>query len=103
MTKWILNCIFPVMEWSTDTKTGYDDLEVYIEYGYVFVSSVGRNHAKMANFSFKPYLLKRRPLVSTDRQAFLSISMAVAPLVSKFESRVWSILCLLYTLGKKGC
>ena len=31
MTKWILNCIFPVMEWSSDTKTVYDDLEVYME------------------------------------------------------------------------
>ena len=41
------------MEWSTDTKIGYDDLEVYIEYGYVFVTSTGRNHVKMAAFSFK--------------------------------------------------
>ena len=40
------------MEWSTDTKTGYDDLEVYMEYGYVFVSTTGRNHDKMATFSF---------------------------------------------------
>ena len=40
------------MEWSTDTKTGYDDLEVYMEYGYVFVSSTGRNNVKMAAFSF---------------------------------------------------
>ena len=40
------------MEWSTDTKTGYDDLEVYMEYGYVFVSSTGRNDVKMAAFSF---------------------------------------------------
>ena len=39
------------MEWSTYTKSGYDDLEVYMEYGYVFVSSTGRNHAKMATFS----------------------------------------------------
>ena len=54
LTKWILNCIFPVMQWSTDTKTGYDDLEVYImmEYEYVFVSSTDRNHGKMAAFSF---------------------------------------------------
>ena len=41
------------MEWSTDTKTGYDDLEVYMESGYVFVSSTGRNNVKMAAFSFK--------------------------------------------------
>ena len=41
------------MEWSTDTKTGYNDLEVYMEYGYVFVSSTGRNNVKMAAFSFK--------------------------------------------------
>ena len=41
------------MEWSTDTKTGYDDLEVYMEYGYVFVSSTGRNNVKMVAFSFK--------------------------------------------------
>ena len=40
------------MEWSTDTKTGYDDLEVYMGYGYVFVSSTGRNDVKMAAFSF---------------------------------------------------
>ena len=40
------------MEWSTDTKNGYDNLEVYMEYGYVSVSSTGRNHAKMATFSF---------------------------------------------------
>ena len=48
------------MVWSTDTKTGYNDLEVYMEYGYVFVSSTGRNHAKMAAFSFNfthvPYI-----------------------------------------------
>ena len=34
------------MERSTDTKTGYDDLEVYLEYGYVFVSSTGRMMSK---------------------------------------------------------
>ena len=42
-----------MIEWSTDTKTGYGDLEVYMEYGYVFVSSASRNHVKMATFSFK--------------------------------------------------
>ena len=49
--KWLngyLTVFFPVMELSTDTKTGYDDLEVYMEYGYVFVSSTGRNHVQMA-------------------------------------------------------
>ena len=46
MIKWILNCIFPVLEWRIDTKNGYDDLEVNMEYGYVFVSTAGRNHAK---------------------------------------------------------
>ena len=46
------------MEWSTDTKTGYDDLEVYMEYGHVFVSSTGRNNLKMAAFSFKRDLLE---------------------------------------------
>ena len=40
------------MEWSTDTKTGYDDLEVYMGYGYVFVSSTGRNNVKMAALTF---------------------------------------------------
>ena len=45
------------MEWSADTKTSYDDLEVYMEYGYVFVNSTGRNHAKMAAFSFKLHRL----------------------------------------------
>ena len=53
MTKWILKCIFPVMEWSDDTKNGYDDLKIYMEYGYVFANSTGRNHAKMATLSFK--------------------------------------------------
>ena len=46
---------FPVMEWSTDTKNGYDVLEVYMEYAYMFVSSSGRNHAKMTTFSFNHY------------------------------------------------
>ena len=41
------------MEWSIDTKTGHDDLEAYMEYGYVFVSSTGRNDVKMAAFSFQ--------------------------------------------------
>ena len=45
------------MEWSTDTKNGYDDLEVYMEYGYVFMSSTGRNHAKMAYRLFKHCLV----------------------------------------------
>ena len=39
--------------WTTDTKNSFDDLEVYMEYGYVFVSSTGRNHAKMAYSLFK--------------------------------------------------
>ena len=52
IAKWILNCIFPLMELSTDTKTGYDDLGLYMEYGCVFVSSTGRNHIKIAAFSF---------------------------------------------------
>ena len=43
------------MEWSTDIKTGYDDLEVYMEYEYVFVSSTGRNDIKMAAFSFNEW------------------------------------------------
>ena len=25
------------LQWSTDVKNGYDDLEVYMEYGYVFL------------------------------------------------------------------
>ena len=45
-----------MMEWSTDTKTGYDDLEVYMEYGYVFISSTDRNDVKMAAFSFNMLL-----------------------------------------------
>ena len=40
--------MFPVMEWSTNTKNGSDDLDVYMEYRYVFVSSTGRNLAKMS-------------------------------------------------------
>ena len=51
VAKWISNCIFLMIEWSTDTKNGHGDLEVYMEYGYVFVSSTGRNHAKMATLS----------------------------------------------------
>ena len=39
--------------WSTDTKNGYDDLEEYMEYGYVFVSLTDRNRAKMAYSLFK--------------------------------------------------
>ena len=39
------------MEWSTDIKNVYDNLEDYMEYGYVCVSSTGRYHAKMATFS----------------------------------------------------
>ena len=30
-------------------KNCYDDLEVYMEYGYVFLSTTGRNHAEMAH------------------------------------------------------
>ena len=43
--------------WSgvTDTRIGYDDLEVYMEYRYVFVSSTGRNDVKMVAFSFKSH------------------------------------------------
>ena len=47
------------MEWSIDTKSGYDDLEVYMEYEYVFASATGRNHAKMAYCLFN--LLRPRP------------------------------------------
>ena len=43
------------MEWSTDTKTGYDDLEVYMEYGYVFVCSTGRNDVKSCYAEFRPF------------------------------------------------
>ena len=39
--------------WSADTKNNYDDLEVYMEYGYVFVSTAGRNHAKIAYYLFR--------------------------------------------------
>ena len=41
------------MEWGTDAKNGYDDLEVYMEYRYVFVSSTGRSDAKMVYSLFK--------------------------------------------------
>ena len=41
------------MEWSTDTKNGYGDLEIYMEYGYVAVSTTGRNQDKMAYSLFK--------------------------------------------------
>ena len=37
-----------MIEWSNDAKNGYDDLEVYMEYGYVCVSTTGGNHANMA-------------------------------------------------------
>ena len=36
------------MEWSRDNNNGYDDMGVYMKNGYVFVSTAGRNHAKMA-------------------------------------------------------
>ena len=36
------------MVWSTEIKNVYDDLEVYTEYPYVFVSTTGRNHTEMA-------------------------------------------------------
>ena len=54
-----------MIEWSTDTKTGYDDLEVYMEYGYVFVSSTVRNHVNMAAFSFNYSDLSRILLQET--------------------------------------
>ena len=41
------------MEWSTDFKNGYGNLEVYMEYGYVFLSTTGRNHAKKAHCLLK--------------------------------------------------
>ena len=43
------------MKWSTDFKNGYDDLEVNMEYEYVFLSTTGRNHAKMAHCLFKSW------------------------------------------------
>ena len=58
MAKWILNCIFPVVKRCIYTKNGYGDLEVYMEYGYVFVSTTGRNHDKMAYCLFKHCLEK---------------------------------------------
>ena len=57
------------MQWSTDTKIGYDDLEVYMEYRYVFVSSTDRNHVKMAAFSFNHDMGDDFPWV---RKQFLS-------------------------------
>ena len=42
------------MERSTDTKNDYDDLEVYMEYRYVFVSTSGKNHDK---WSWPPYCI----------------------------------------------
>ena len=52
------------MEWITDTKTGYDDLEVYMEYGYVLVSSTGRNDVKTAAFSFNSSPLNKMAAIS---------------------------------------
>ena len=63
---------FPVMEWSTDTKTGYDDLEVYMEYGYVFFSSTGRNNVKMAAFSFQ------NSIISFQGNAFENVVFHIA-------------------------
>ena len=60
------------MQWSTDTKTGYDDLKVYMEYGYVFVSSTDWNHVKMAAFSFNYGIccfLAKNGLIATKRKA----------------------------------
>ena len=67
MINGILNCNFPVVEWSTDTKTGYDDLEVYMVYGYASVSTTGWNHAKMAYSPFKHIIFMLfRPSRNTD-------------------------------------
>ena len=39
---------FPVMEWRTDFRNSYGEFEIYMEYGYDFVSTTGRNHARVA-------------------------------------------------------
>ena len=75
------------MEWNNDTKNGYDDLEVNMEYGYVFVSSIGRNHAKMAYSLFNLAWHLKQPIdvdnfardffetSAPDRSMFYKITM----------------------------
>ena len=70
------------MEWSTDTETGCDDLEVYMEYGYVFVSSTGRNDVKMAAFSFKwPWVTMKRTKSLMPVMARLPLSRVSGPMM----------------------
>ena len=44
-----------MIEWKRNIKNCCDDFEVYKDCEYVVVSADGRNHAKMAIFSFKLY------------------------------------------------
>ena len=72
VTKWVLNCILPMVEWRTDTNNCFDDLEVYMEYGYVSVSSSGRNHAKIAYSPFNMQLvITRAPSQYKDRLIYV--------------------------------
>ena len=90
---------FPVTEWSTDTKTGYDDLEVYMEYGYVFVSSTGRNDVKIAAFSFKVFFIVRRAGLLWSQQDFewrWSVPLCKCLTVLEFSFILFD-LCLLIT------
>ena len=74
------------MEWSTDLKNGYDDLEVYMEYGCVFLSTTGRNHAKMAHCLFKTSVWYARGRIRQRSFAivfFKQLQLTLRPSVSE--------------------
>ena len=41
-----------LIEWRKDTRNSYDEIDVYNECRYVVVSTIGRNHVKMATTLF---------------------------------------------------
>ena len=83
------------MEWITDTKTGYDDLEVYMEYGYVFVSSTGRNDVKMAAFSFNFSLCFIMDVITYPSYIRLPIHHKQTDLTDRYVKYTWSMnMCL---------
>ena len=51
---------FLLIEWRKDTKNSYDDIDAYKECRYVVVSTIGRNHAKMANTLFDYHYMYMR-------------------------------------------
>ena len=72
---------------------GYDDLEVYMEYGYVFVSSTGRNHVRMAAFSFNLLAPGRSgfTLKSAIFNLVLLIGIFTSPYDNAFRWMSWDL------------